>query len=75
MADILPMQGITFAPETPESVLEKAKAWGMERCIILGFDEHGGLISGGSFCEAGDIVLLLEMAKKFIVENEIGRQM
>ena len=75
MADIIKMGGLTFAPESPESVLEKAKGWGMERCIVAGFNERGGLIFGGSFAEAGDIVLLLEMAKKFVIENDIAREM
>ena len=73
MADILRFDGMTFLPESPESVLDKAKEWGMTRCMIVGSNENGDLVFGGSFADAGDMVLLLELAKKFVLDNNIAR--
>lgn len=73
MAEFLLFDGLTSLPESPESVLDKAKEWGMEKCIIVGYSPEGRMIFGGSFCEPGEIVLLLELAKKFVIDNEIMR--
>lgn len=71
MADILHMLDGTFASEPPETTLKKAKKWGMERCMIIGLDDDGQLIFGGSFSEVPEMIFLLEIAKQFILENRM----
>ena len=73
MAEIINLSGVNFLPETPKSVLQKAKKWGMKRCIVIGFDENERVIFGGSFSDAGDILMLLELAKKHLLENLLAR--
>ncbi len=74
MTDIINFTGTTFLPEPPKSLLQKAKKWGMNRCIVIGFDENEQMIFGGSFAESGDILMLLELAKKHLLENQLARQ-
>lgn len=62
-AQIIPLGTVTCVDEPPDTLLEKAKAWGMDRCVVLGFDENGGFYFGGSFSNLAEIVLLLEAGK------------
>lgn len=73
MADIVKFPGNTLVATTPKAILTQAKKWDMDRCIIIGETKSGEMKFGGSFCEAGDILILLEMAKKFIIENHFAR--
>ena len=61
--NIVPWGGIARLPEPPNDVLEKAKAWSLERVIVVGANEKGDLIIGGSFGEPEGILWLLECAK------------
>lgn len=61
--NVLAFTGATTVPEPPEQFLEKAKAWKMRRCIVIGEDENGGLVWGGSFSEAATINWLIDLAK------------
>jgi hypothetical protein len=70
MSEILKFTGLSRIPEKPEAILEKAKDWGMERCLVLGWkSENGKLVFGGSHCEVADLVLLLEAAKKALLDD------
>lgn len=71
MAEILKFTGITCIDEAPEDALEKAKAWGMTDCVILGLDDAGKLCFGGSTSDAGKIMLMLEAAKLEIIKNTL----
>lgn len=73
MAEIVKFNGNTILPTTPKSILQQAKSWGMERCLVVGEDAEGNLKFGGSFCDAGDVLMLLELAKKFIIDNHFAR--
>lgn len=66
-ADILAFTGDTKIQDRPETVLEKAKGWGMERCIVLGWKEDGSFCFGGSFSELGEIVLLLRCGEQHLM--------
>lgn len=64
MGELIQFSGITCVPEPPEGVLEKAKSWGMDRCLVLGFTEDNETRFGGSFSQLGDMLILLELAKR-----------
>ncbi len=66
-AEVVPFPGDTKIDEPPEGVLEKAKAWGMERCIVLGWKEDGTFCFGGSFSELGEIILLLRSGEHHLM--------
>ena len=53
----------------PKEILEKAKAFPFDKVAILGEDENGELWVSGS-ANAGEIMILMEKAKKLIVWGE-----
>ena len=69
MAEIVKFPGITIIPDDPVEALEKAKSWGMERVVIVGFDVAGSLMFGGSHSELAETLLLLELAKKRLLDE------
>jgi hypothetical protein len=71
MADIIPIHRIIRLPTVPAEMLEKAKDWGMDRCLVIGFHDDHSVSFGGSFSDSGDIVLLLELAKQYILNNHM----
>lgn len=72
MGEVIHFNGITKIDEPPESVLEKAKLWGMTECIVIGLDGAGDLVFGGSIAGTGEIMLLLEAAKQQLIENSFS---
>ena len=60
---VIQFPGITTADWPVEVALEKAKSWGMESCVIIGFDKDEKLIFGCSTSENGKIMIMLEAAK------------
>lgn len=69
MGNIVQFPGNTCIPESAESFLNKAKEWEADSCIVIGLNKNEELLFGGNLSEVGEIILLLEMAKKFIVDN------
>ena len=66
-AEVINFPGDTTLPEPPAATLEKAKGWDLESCVIVGWDRKGDLVLGGSFCETGEILILLEKAKMHLM--------
>lgn len=73
MAEIVEFTETTFLPAKPKDILQQAKKWEMESCIVIGFDRDANLKFGGTTCELGQILELLELAKKFAIANIIAR--
>lgn len=72
-AEILAFTGLTILPDDPKAALEKAKGWGMEKVVIVGLDRRGMLVFGGTHSTAGEALLLLEIAKKRVMETVEGQ--
>ncbi len=68
---VVKFTGTTVVDESPNDVLEKAKAWGLEHVIIVGADENSKIIWGGSFSDVADINWLLDVAKQELVEHMV----
>ena len=66
-ADVVSFTGETTLDEPPAGLLEKAKDWGMVRCLVIGTHEDGSLAIGGSFSDVGEMLLLLERAKRDVL--------
>jgi len=75
MAEIVKFTGCTYLPAKPKDILQQAKKWGMDSCIVIGFDGEANLKFGGTTCELGEILEMLELAKKFAVDNIIARRL
>ena len=69
MGDVVGFTGITTIDCSAEDALEKAKEWGMDSCVVAGFDKDNGFHFGGSTSDIARIVLILELAKKHILEQ------
>ena len=54
---------------SPEKVLERAKKRCGNQVIVIGSDESGELYFGSSRMDAANAVLLLEIAKKDLLEG------
>ena len=65
--NVVAFNGNTRIDQPPPEILEKAKDWGMSRCLIVGIDDDGEFHFGGSFSDAGEMVLLLEEAKRRVL--------
>ncbi len=73
MADIIPFDGYTTVPMSPEDILEKAKDWNLAEVLILGWSEAGGFVFGGSHCEIAGHIHLCEKAKFELLKATDGR--
>lgn len=69
MSKVIQFPGETCADWPADVVLEKAKDWGMEHCVVLGLDKDGKLQFGGSTSDSGTIMMMLEAAKIDIVKR------
>jgi len=63
MSNVIRIPTITVADDSPANVLEMARSWGMEHCIIIGHDADGDLVFGGTTSDLEKIIMLLERAK------------
>lgn len=66
--------GTMIQPEEPNATLRKAMDWPLDRVLIVGFDEDGALLFGGSFSEVSEINLLLDMAKEHNLSFAIAQK-
>jgi len=57
------------APMEPEDVLEEAKSWGLTEVTVIGYDETGGFVWGGSDMSDAELLLLLEQAKHLHIRD------
>ena len=68
--NVIPLGGITRLDLPADRILESAKGK-MQGVVLLGFDDDGDLYFASSYADGGDVVWLLEMAKKKLLEVEI----
>lgn len=73
MAEIIKFSGNTFLPAKPKEILQSAKKWGMRDCVVIGFDDNNELKFGGTTCEAGEVLMMLKLAEKFLLEYNFTR--
>lgn len=71
MGEVLKFKGITTVDEPIDNILDKAKSWGMIKCVVIGLDENGALKFGGSLSDAGEIMIMLEAAKLDLIKNTL----
>jgi hypothetical protein len=69
MGDILHFNGIVRADTPVDDVFDKARGWGMTKCVVVGVNEDGELCFGGSTSDVALINLLLDQAKRIILED------
>lgn len=67
--NVIPLNNITYLDLPVERVLDAAKGKLHEGgVVILGWDRDGELYFGSSLADGGEVIWLLEMAKKRLLE-------
>ena len=61
--NVIEFPGMTKVDYTPAYLMEKAREWDMEHCLIVGCTKEGELKFGGTTCDTAKILLLLERAR------------
>ena len=68
MGEILKLDVITKVPEPAGPWLEKVKSWDCDQIIAFGWGEDGEFKIGANFSEIGEALLLIELAKKELLD-------
>lgn len=70
MGDVITLKGLRTTQQIPvEQVLDGAKD-ALDTCVVIGWEKDAGLYIASSDGNCAEILLLLEMAKKVILEQE-----
>lgn len=70
MTKVLQFSGQTKVDTPAVDLLEVAKLWGMEKVLVVGFDDDGDLCFGGNFSDHPLINFMLDKAKHSLMEDE-----
>ena len=69
MADnVIPLGNITKLDQPTDRVLDGCKGNCTAGVVVLGFDDDGDFYFVSSIADAGEVIWLLEMAKKRLLE-------
>jgi len=68
MSNIVIFNGITSLDYEPEQILNAAIEKGLSQAVVIGYDEDGEFYFSSSLADGGDVIWLLEMAKKKLLE-------
>lgn len=69
MGEVVEFDGITTADIPSEKLLQKAIDNKVEHVVIIGYDPEGKLYFASSDSSCGDVIWLIEMAKKMLLEG------
>ena len=67
---IIPFGGITYLDLPTDRILEEAKGDCSDGVVIIGFDDEGELYFASSMADGGEVIWLLELAKKRLLEQD-----
>ncbi len=71
MADLLNFNGITKLDIPVDCILSGAAESDLQSVIVLGWDKEGEFYFASSMADGGDILWLLELTKKKLLEIEV----
>ena len=69
--NIVQFPGETTQDLDPNEILKNTIDENLDRVMVLGWNEDGGLWLSSSFSKVSEMVLLIELCKKVIVESAI----
>ena len=69
--NVVQFKGLTKVKIPPAELLEKAKDWEMDTCVVLGWTEDGELKFGGSFSNVAEIYYMLSVARHEMMDDTI----
>jgi hypothetical protein len=68
--NVVDFGGVTYLDLEPDRVFEKAIG-NVDSVVIIGFDKEGDFYFASSKADAGEVIWLMEMAKKKLLEVDI----
>ena len=68
MSNVIPLGNITRLDLPVDRVLESAKDQ-LEGVIIMGYDKEGNSYFASTYADGGEVLWLLEMCKKLLLEQ------
>jgi len=66
--NIVDFRGVTFLDMPPERIICRAEKHNFQDILILGYDDKGEFVFLSSKADGGDVLWLLELAKKLLLE-------
>lgn len=70
MGEVIDLDTLTKADIPSEKLLQKAIEAGVTNVVIIGYDTSGKLWFASSDASCGDVIWLLEVAKKLMLDHE-----
>ena len=70
-ATIIPFGGLTQLNIPTDEVLESVKGRCSDGVVVIGYDDNGELYFASSMADGGEVLWLLEMAKKALLDIEL----
>lgn len=68
MSNVIPLGNIAKLDIPTDRVLDQCKGECSAGVVIIGFDDDGDLYFASSIADGGDVLWLMEMAKKRLLE-------
>lgn len=69
MADVINLDVVSTLDLPPERILEAAKEAGLTGAVVIGWDAEGGFYFASSIADGADVLWLMELAKKKLLED------
>lgn len=69
-SNVVVLGGVTTLPVTMERVFAAALEAKLQDAVVLGIDPNGTLYFAGTTSNAGDILMLLEVAKRELLSHD-----
>lgn len=70
-AEVVEFDGITTLDIPPARVLSKAVDAALQSCVVIGYREDGSFYFASSVADGGEVLWLMEVAKKRLLEVEV----
>lgn len=68
--NVVPWRGVTKLDLPIEQILERAKDANLETVVVMGWDKDGSPFFASSTPDGGDVLWLMEMTKKRLLDTE-----
>lgn len=68
MSNVIPLGNITSLDSPTDNVLEACKGHCSAGVVVIGFDDDGDFYFASSIADGGDVLWLMELAKKKLLE-------
>lgn len=70
-ATVVEFDGITTLDVPPARILSKAADAELQSCVVIGYREDGSFYFASSVSDGAEVVWLMEVAKKKLLEVEL----